>query len=277
MNTWEVYIPIDINGPIRTGDGINIQRYNNQNPVLFFQLFDGNKPTMLDDTATVSIAFTNTNNESTSGSGNLEIVNPHRATISYELSNSDITMSGLVTITLGIQTNTSLFTVQCVALVQDIDENLYKALTGNNNNSGCGGDCVNCSSNCCVFPCCHFSEYCRSCRRCKWAWFNNTMIRPLDFNKIKVCKTPPPPSNIPDFEHDKDYERSYIPFVINSEGILLIKLDNNTYMCDFGHEGSVYLIDKTAVTPTSMYGLYFGTKNRMYYKISEKYVKPEVS
>lgn len=138
MNTWEVYIPIDINGPIRTGDGINIQRYNNQNPVLFFQLFDGNKPTMLDDTATVSIAFTNTNNESTSGSGNLEIVNPHRATISYELSNSDITMSGLVTITLGIQTNTSLFTVQCVALVQDIDENLYKALTGNNNNSGCG-------------------------------------------------------------------------------------------------------------------------------------------
>ena len=138
MNTWEVYIPIDVTHPIRTGPTINVQRYNNQNPVLFFQLFNTNVPVMLDDTTTVSIAFTNTNNESVSGLGNLQVVNPYRGTISYELVSSDLTMSGLITVTLGVTTATSFFTLQCSILVHTINEDLLKAL--NNNDYMLGGN-----------------------------------------------------------------------------------------------------------------------------------------
>ena len=274
MNTYEVYIPIDVSGPIRTGKTINVQRYNNQNPVLFFQLFDKGRSTMLDDVSEVSIAFTNTNNESVRGSGNLQIVNPHRATISYELSNDDITMSGITTVTLGIKTTSSFFTVQSTVFVQDMNKDLYELLTGSNSSSSsssCSGNCSNCKNCDCGFPCKHFSIYCRSCRRCKFAWCHNTLPKPVNFCDIKVCNRPIQTIIIKDFSNNPDYERAYLPMVIDSDGILNITIGSNTYKCDVGKDGAVYLIDKSIKPPNGLLGLYMDGKGNLYYKIDEKY------
>ena len=46
MNNFDAYVPIDIHGPIKTSARLNIQKYNNNNPVILFQLFDGPKPLM---------------------------------------------------------------------------------------------------------------------------------------------------------------------------------------------------------------------------------------
>ena len=106
MNNFDIYIPIDVKGPIKTGARTNIQMKNTNNPAILFQLFTGPFPLMLDDASSVSIAFTNEDNVSVKGSGTLQIVNPHRGTISYVPTKEDITKSGLHTITLGITTNT---------------------------------------------------------------------------------------------------------------------------------------------------------------------------
>ena len=271
MNNFDAYVPIDIHGPIKTSARLNIQKYNNNNPVILFQLFDGPKPLMLDDISKVAIAFTNTNNVSVSGSGTLQVVNPHRGTISYELSSADLTMSGLITITLGITTGNAFFTVQTVAQCQDMSSSLLDALNGDGDGSGSSSSSFTLSwdygNN---FPCQYFNIYCRLCRRCKWAWENNTLPKPVCFNDIKMCKNPfiyPPAQN---FANMEGYEEAHIPTALNEAGDLIISIDGDIYTCDIGKDGAIYLMDKSIDTPTAMIGLYLGPKLITYYKTSER-------
>lgn len=270
MNNFDVYIPIDVHGPIKTNSHINVQKYDNNNPAIMFQLFDGPFPLMLDDVSKVAIAFTNTKNETVKGSGQLQIVNPHRGTISYVMSKDDITLFGLHTITLGITTGKSFFTVQCVAMCDEISESLYNALTGDNSgDSGCNDNALSYGEG--EFPCVYYNEYCRLCRRCKWAWYNNSMPKPVKFEDIKMCKNPfiyPPAinyANLPD-----EYERAYYPTMINDNGNLVITIDAVNYICDIGKDNGIYLLNKELETPKAFVGLYLGPKLIPYYKISEK-------
>ena len=275
MNTNDIYIPIDIAGPIKTSSGINIQKHSANNPVLLFQLFDKGRPMMLDDVSKVSIAFTNTNNESVAGSGNLQIVNPHRGTISYEISSDDITLFGLNTITIGVTTGSSFFTVQCVAMCQDIDDSLFDALQNSGEGSssssssatscGCSEECW-----CCPFPCSYYNEWCRMCRRCKFAWFNNSYPKPVSFDTIKMCKNPYISDPVPNFALTEGYEKAYLATVSNADGSVGVVVGDTTYICDVGTDGAVYLMDKTMVTPSELIGLYLGQDLVTYYKTSEK-------
>ena len=268
MNTHEIYIPIDVRGPINANRNINIQQYDNANTVLFFQLFDKCKPVMLTDTTSLSIAFTGSNStEHIKGSGLLQIVNPYRGTISYELHNNDIQTYGLNTITLGITTNDSFFTIQCAIMCQTVSDDLYNTLTGNGNSSGCCGNCSNCT--CCEFPCKYFSIYCRSCRRCKFAFYHNNYPKPVDFNKIKVCHCPPVPKYFPDYSKDNNYELCEIPMAFTKEGYLLLVINDTEYTCDIGTHGDIYLLDKT-IQLSELQGLYIGRDNRLYYNKTEK-------
>lgn len=269
MNNYDVYIPIDVRGPIKTSAKLNVQKYTTNNPAILFQLFEGHRPVMLDDTSKVAIAFTNTDNVTVKGSGQLQIVNPHRGTISYVLDKADITMFGLHTITLGITTDTSFFTVQCVAMCDEISSNIYNALTGDDSSGS--------SSHCSAvtfgddFPCQYFNIYCRLCRRCKWVWYHNTLPKPLCFEEVKMCKNPfivPPTvnyANLPD-----EYEKANYPTMLNDEGRLVVSIDGTNYICDIGRNGAIYLANKEEETPKAFVGLYLGPKLVTYYKISEK-------
>ena len=271
MNNYDYYVPIDVKCPIRTTTKINVQKHTDNNPAIMFQLFERHKPLMLDDISKVAIAFTNTENKVTKGAGKLQVVNPHRGTISYELSSDDITMFGLHTVTLGITTNDSFFTVQCVIMCQEISDDLYNALTGKtSSNCSCGCSDKNCKCGCNNFPCKYYNDYCRLCRRCKWVWYHNTLPRPLCFEEIKMCKNPfifPPVKN---FAKMEGYENAHIPTTINEDGHIVAEIDGTEYVCDIGKDGSVYLADKSQTTPESLIGLYLGPKLTMYYKTSEK-------
>ena len=272
MNNFDVYIPINVRGPIKTSSRANIQLYSNNNPAIMFQLFTGPCPLMLDDISKVSIAFTNTNNESKAGSGTLQVVNPHRGTISYVLSKDDITMSGLNTVTLGITTDKSFFTVQTTLYCQDISNSLYNALTDDSStNNNCSGNSVQYGTE---FPCIYYNEYCRICRRCKWVWYHNTYPKPLCFEEIKMCKNPfvtPPMVNYANLPNE--YEKANYPTMLNDKGNLVIAIDNVNYTCAIGQNGAIYLMDKSQETPKALIGLYLGPKLIPYYKISEKVVE----
>lgn len=271
MNNFDCYIPIDVHGPIKTSAKLNVQKHSTNNPAIMFQLFNGPRPLMLDDISKVSIAFTNTNNVSVKGSGTLQVVNPHRGTISYVLNKDDITLFGIHTITLGITTGDTFFTVQCTLMCQEINDDLYNALTGDDNNS--------CSNNSCCstvtrwgndFPCQYYNEYCRLCRRCAWVWYHNTLPKPVCFEEVKMCKNPfivPPQLNLALLP---GYEKANIPTAVNEEGYVIASINGVEYVCDIGKDGAVYLADKSLDTPTALIGLYLGPKLVMYYKISEK-------
>lgn len=269
MNNFDIYIPIDVRGPIKTGSRANIQLNASNNPAIMFQLFTGPCPLMLDDISAVSIAFTNEKNESVKGSGDLQVVNPHRGTISYVLAKDDITLSGLHTITLGITTNNSFFTVQTVIYAQDISNSLYTALTGKDNDDGSGPNSFYVYGD--DFPCSYYNPYCRLCRRCKWVWENNTYPKPLCFEEIKMCKNPfvtPPEinfANLPD-----EYERAPYTTFMNDDGELVIVINDVQYICDIGQDNGLYLKDKAEEVPAAFIGLYLGSKGIPYYKISEK-------
>lgn len=271
MNTNDVYIPIDISGPIKTCSGVNVQKHSTNNPVLLFQLFDKEKPLMLDDTSSVSIAFTNTNNESVGGSGNLQIVNPHRGTISYEMNSNDITLFGLNTITIAVTTGSSFFTVQCVIMCQEINDSLYKALQDSTDSSEMS---TSCGDN--TFPCSHYNEWCRMCRRCKFAWYHNSYPKPVSFDTIKICKNPYISEPIPNFALLPEYEKAYLPTVSNADGSIGVVIGDTNYTCDVGMDGALYLMDKSIATPTELIGLYLGKDLVCYYKTSEK-VNPDNS
>ena len=269
MNNFDIYIPIDVRGPIKTGARANVQLHSNNNPAIMFQLFTGPLPLMLDDISKVSIAFTNENNVSVKGSGTLQVVNPHRGTISYVLSNSDITATGLHTITLGITTNNSFFTVQTVIYAQDIDSDLYDILTGDDSSSSSGKSCAYTYGT--DFPCAYYNPYCRLCRRCKWVWENNTYPKPLCFEEIKMCKNPfvTPPivnfANLPD-----EYIKAGYATMMSDEGELVVSIDDTNYICDIGQDGALYPKDKSIEIPSAFIGLYLGSGAVTYYKISEK-------
>lgn len=269
MNNYDVYIPIDVHGPIKTSSRTNIQLHSTNNPAILFQLFDGCRPLMLDDISKVSIAFTNTNNVSVKGSGELQVVNPHRGTISYVLSNEDMTMTGIHTVTLGITTGCSFFTVQTTIFCQDISDSLYEALTGESS-SGSGSSCSGAVSWGNEFPCTYFNIYCRLCRRCKWVWEHNTYPKPLCFEEIKMCKNPYVTPPIENFANLPEYEQADYHTEINDEGYLVIYINDTPYVCDIGKEGALYLMDKSIETPPQLVGLYLGSKLIPYYKISEK-------
>lgn len=277
MNTHEIYIPIDISSPIQSKITGNISKYNDVTPLLYFQLFDKGHPMMLTDTTTISIAFTDNRDKSISGSGNLQIVNPYRGTISYEMSKNDIIVNGLLTVTLGINMNGSFFTIQTTLMVQDISANLYAALTNNtsfsNDTNSCLGNCTDCS-NCpnCVFPCKYFSIYCRSCRRCKFAWSHNLYKKPTPFEFIKVCKgiTPTPQYKpLPNYEDDENYMLVSYPIEMTNEGLLQITINDTKYICDVGVHGNLYLEDKSQSIPDVLIGLYLGAYNKLYYNKNE--------
>lgn len=271
MNNFDIYIPIDVRGPIKTGAKANVQLHSANNPAIMFQLFTGPLPLMLDDVSKVSIAFTNENNVSVKGSGTLQVVNPHRGTISYVLSDSDITATGLHTITLGITTGTSFFTVQTVIYAQDISDSLYEALTGDSSSSSSSSSCAYTYGT--DFPCAYYNPYCRLCRRCKWVWENNTYPKPLCFEEIKMCKNPfvTPPivnfANLPD-----EYEKAGYATMMNDEGELVVSIDDVNYVCDIGQDGALYPKDKSIEIPSAFIGLYLGSGSVTYYKISEKVV-----
>ena len=269
MNNFDIYIPIDVRGPIKTGARANIQMKASNNPAIMFQLFTGPFPLMLDDASSVSIAFTNEDNVSVKGSGTLQVVNPHRGTISYVLAKGDITKSGLHTVTLGITTDTSFFTVQTVIFAQDISDSLYQALTGEDDSGSSGPNCAYTYSD--DFPCAYYNPYCRLCRRCKWVWENNTYPKPLCFEEIKMCKNPfvtPPIINFANLPNE--YERANYPTMMNDDGELVICINDVHYVCDIGQDGAIYLKDKAAEVPAALIGLYLGAKAIPYYKISEK-------
>ena len=275
MNNFDLYIPIDIHAPIKTSAKANIQRYSNNNPVILFQLFDGRKPLMLNDTNKLSIAFTNTNNKSIGGHGNLQVINPHRGTISYELNADDITMSGLHTITLAVTTGNSYFTVQSVIMAQDIGSDLNDILhgntNGNSNNNSCKGNCTNCTDcQLCKLPCTYYNSYCRVCRRCKWVWENNTFPKPVCFDSIKLCKNPNIQPPIINYANIEGYEKAYIPTVIDEDGYIKISVNGIDYKCDIGKHGALYLVDKSQPMPPELTGLYMGDKLTLYYNTSEK-------
>ena len=276
MNTNDIYVPIDISAPIKTAANIRLRKHSNNNTVLLFQLVDKCKPVMLTDATKISIAFTNTRGESVSGSGTLQVVNPYRGTISYELCDKDLTMSGLNTITLGVTTGSSFFTVQCVAMCQDTGDTLYDALQGFVNGSGSSTDTsVNSSNNTLSggasdFPCSSYDELSRICRRCQFMWYNNTFPKPVSFNSVKLCQNSYGTSTVPNFANLEGYEKAFLPTVTDSEGYLGIVIDGVTYICDTGKDGSVYLRDKTTVTPLELVGLYVGKDLVTYYKTSEK-------
>ena len=268
MNNYDIYIPIDIRGPIKTGSRTNLQLYNNNNPAILFQLFDGPRPLMLDDISSVAIAFTNTNNESVTGSGTLQVVNPHRGTISYQLSKGDITMSGINTVTLLVNTGDSSFTVQTTVYSQDISDSLYDALNSGNSGSDTDDDSGVYYGD--DFPCLYFNIYCRLCRRCKWVWFHNTYPKPLNFNEIKLCKNPYVTPPIKNFANLPEYEQASYPTTLNESGDLIVCIDEVHYVCDVGTDGSIYLKDKSLEVPDKLVGLYLGSKGITYYKTSEK-------
>lgn len=263
-----MYIPIDIHGPIKTSPRANIQKGYNKDPAILFQLFNGPRPLMLDDISKVTIAFTNTNNESVKGSGTLQVVNPHRGTISYELNKNDISMSGLHTITLGITTLESSFTVQTTIYCQDLSNDLYGILYGDSSDSDCGKSGYTSWGN--NFPCSYYNPYCRICRRCKWVWEHNTYPKPLCFEEIKMCKNPYVTPPIVNFANLPGYEKANYPTMINDEGDLVICINDIHYVCDIGKEGALYLSDKALETPPELIGLYLGSKMIPYYKLSEK-------
>ena len=272
MVDFDVYIPIDVRGPIKKSSNVIVQKHSTNNPTILFQLFRGHCPLMLDDISKVAIAFTNTNNESVKGKGQLQVVNPHRGTISYVLNKDDITLFGLHTVTLGITTGDSFFTVQCVIMVDEINSGIYEALTGDSDDgsgSGCDGSAVSYGNN--EFPCQYYNEACRFCRRCKWVWYHNTLPKPLCFEEVKMCKNPfivPPTvnyANLPD-----EYEKANYPTMWNDQGYLVVSIDGTNYVCDIGRDGGIYLMDKTAEPVSALVGLYLGPKLVPYYKISEK-------
>ena len=272
MNNFDVYIPIDVRGPIKTSSRVNVQKHSANNPAIMFQLFTGACPLMLDDISKVSIAFTNTKGETVKGSGQLQVVNPHRGTISYVLSSDDITMYGLITVTLGITTGNSFFTVQCVIMCDEINDDIYNALTGDgSSSSGTGDNTLSYGDG--SFPCVYYNEYCRLCRRCKWAWYNNSYAKPIKFEDIKQCKNPfiyPPPinyANLPD-----EYERAFYPTMLDDNGNLVISIDNVNYICDIGKDNGIYILNKSVEVPPAFIGLYLGPKLIPYYKISEKVI-----
>ena len=156
MVNYDLYIPIDIKGPIKKSSKVVVQKHSNNNPTILFQLFRGCFPLMLEDISKEAIAFTNTNNDTVKGSGELQVVNPHRGTISYVLSKDDITLFGLHTITLGITTGDSFFTVQCVIMVDEINDGIYEALTGDDDSSS-SGKCSAVSYGNNEFPCQYYN------------------------------------------------------------------------------------------------------------------------
>ena len=268
MNNFDYYVPIDVHGPIKTTSKVNIQKHSTHNPTIMFQLFDGCRPLMLDDISKVAIAFTNTEGVVTRGSGTLQVVNPHRGTISYELVASDITMFGLNTVTLGITTGNSFFTVQTTFMCQEISDDLYNALM--DDGSGSGGSGIQIWTYGDDFPCQYFNIYCRLCRRCKWVWYNNTLPKPLCFEEVKMCKNPfvvPPVKNLALLP---EYEAVDYPVAALSDGLIKVAINGTEYTCDIGKDGAIYLADKTLETPTTMIGLYLGPKMKTYYKKSER-------
>lgn len=270
MNNYDIYIPIDIKGPIKTGSRTNLQMYNNNNPAILFQLLDGPRPLMLDDVSSVSIAFTDTNNVSVAGSGTLQVVNPHRGTISYVLSKDDITMSGLHTVTLLVKTNTTSFTVQTTIYSHDISDTLYNVLNSGEDGSGSGSNSgVYYGSD---FPCLYYNIRCRLCRRCKWVWEHNTYPKPLNFNELKLCKNPYVTPPIVNFANLPEYEKAPYPTTLNDSGDVVICVDEIHYVCAIGKDGAIYLKDKSMDVPKALIGLYLGAKGIVYYKISEKVV-----
>lgn len=275
MNNFDIYIPIDVRGPIKTGSRANVQLHSTNNPVIMFQLFTGPFPLMLDDASSVSIAFTNERNENVKGSGDLQIVNPHRGTISYVLDKNDITMSGLHTVTIGITTNKSFFTVQTNIFAQDLSDDLYNILTGDDSDSSSKPNCAYTYGT--DFPCAWYNPYCRLCRRCKWVWENNTYPKPLCFEEIKMCKNPfvtPPIVNFANLPNE--YEKAGYPTMMNDDGELVVYINDTQYICDIGQDGALYLKDKSLEVPKELVGLYLGSGAVTYYKISEKLPEDEL-
>lgn len=271
MNNYDIYIPIDVRGPIKTSSRTNIQWGTSNNPHIMFQLFSYGCPLMLDDASKVTIAFTNTNNESVAGSGTLQIVNPHRGTISYVLAKEDITMFGIHTVTLGITTGDSFFTVQTTIFCQDIGSGLCEALGINSDsNSGSSSSSGNYYTYGNEFPCIYYNVYCRICRRCKWVWEHNTYPKPLCFEEIKMCKNPYVTPPIENFANLPNYEKANYPTMIDDDGNLVICINDVHYVCDIGKDGAIYLMDKTLETPPELVGLYLGSKMIPYYNIDQK-------
>ena len=270
MNSFDFYVPIDIHGPIKTSARINVQKHSTNNPAILFQLFDGFRPLMLDDISKVAIAFTNTEGVVTKGTGQLQVVNPHRGTISYQLVSADITLFGINTVTIGITTGDSFFTVQTTIMCDEISDDLYNALTGDDGSGSGSSSKTYCYSD--TFPCQYYNEYCRLCRRCKWVWYHNTLPQPLCFEEMKMCKNPfiyPPVKN---FAVMEGYENAHIPTAVTESGLILASINGTEYLCDIGKDGAVYLADKSEETPSALIGLYLGPKLTMYYKTSEKQV-----
>lgn len=250
MKQSEYYININVDAPQRVGNTIVINRYNNQIPTLYIQLFKNGVPYLLEQATGTEIVFTDTDQKSVKGSGILAIDNPYRGTLTYKISDKDLISSGLITVTLAIYEGSKFFTVQFVIQCNSLNKSIYSLLS-NGGNGGTTDDTIDGSSdNTDDFPCTYYSIYCRSCRRCLFAWNNNSYEKPVPFSLIKVCSDIPIMENQPDFKNDSNYVKSdYTLYKMALDGEFYVKdSDNNYYLCDINDNGKIRFISYNTIT-----------------------------
>ena len=126
-----IYVPVNIeSGLIRIKDKISIQYgLTNSYPEIVFELhkscgdyFD------IGDSYTVSAYITNTCLESKEITGDISVMNPHRGQIVFKPSSSDFTMTGLNTITVICELDTSTVSFQSTIFVDTISKSVLELI-----------------------------------------------------------------------------------------------------------------------------------------------------
>lgn len=125
-----VYVPIDVNGPIKTGKPINVQiGYTNSIPQILVELHDKHEYLDLGDNCSITADITNTDLVITDFTGTITVKNPHRGQLSILLNKEDFSMTGINTLTVVCGCENYTYSFQLPVYVQTITKNISFPIT----------------------------------------------------------------------------------------------------------------------------------------------------
>lgn len=124
-----IYVPVDIRGPIAVKKNINVQSgLTNNFPEIVFELHSDNEYVDLGDDCQLLAAITNFDLESTTFSGELKVLNPHRGQILCKPNYKDFSRTGLNTLTVLCTCSDFDISFQTTIFVQSISKDLLDCL-----------------------------------------------------------------------------------------------------------------------------------------------------
>lgn len=125
-----IYYPINLRSPISNKKTIYFQNFTyNGFPDILVELHDDDRYVDLGDSSFIAAAITNTDLKTSTFSGNIKIVNPHRGQIKFSAAVSDFSMVGINTITVRCFTAYRSFSFQFTVFVESISKDLADALS----------------------------------------------------------------------------------------------------------------------------------------------------